>query len=395
MKGLGENPFHTLLLLTEKPGEWAPWQVAPVPLALAVVSGLIWTWTTGAAGWGWAVGLGLLFFAAADWGLLALLPRLGISFGAAQPPFLAMALLRSILAMLAAIPGVWWPVPALFGLLLVEILAFGLAAYGTLVEPFRVQVTHLRVCSEKLPNPDSHLRIVQISDLHVERLSRRERKLPAIVAGLEPDLIVLTGDFLSTSYNDDPQALADLRTLLEQLRAPLGIYAIWGTIEVDLPHLLRPLLDGLGIVILEEIVVRVPDRDEKATDQNLWLVGLSCTRDLAGAGARLRALMRELPPEAFSLLLYHTPDLMPQAATQGIDLYLAGHTHGGQWRVPGFGAILTSSQHWKRYEAGLYREGYTTLYVSRGLGMEGFGTPRARFFCPPEVVSITLCGEGA
>jgi predicted MPP superfamily phosphohydrolase len=395
VKGLGDNPFHTLLLLTEKPGEWAPWQVAPVPLALTAVSGLIWTRSTGEAVWGWAVGLGLLFFAAADWGLLALLPRLGVSFGAVQPPFLATALLRSIVAMLAAIPGAWWPVPALLALLLVELLVFGLAAYGTLVEPFRVQVTHLEVCNAKLSNPGSHLRIVQISDLHVERLSRRERNLPALVAELAPDLIVLTGDFLSTSYNDDPQALADLRTVLEQLQAPAGIYAVWGTIEVDLPHLLRPLLDELGIVVLEEGVARVPRGDEKATDPDLWLVGLSCTRDLADAGARLRALLGELPPEAFSLLLYHTPDLMPQAAALGIDLYLAGHTHGGQWRVPGLGAILTSSQHWKRYEAGLYHEGDTTLYVSRGLGMEGFGTPRARFFCPPEVVSITLCGEGA
>ncbi|MGD2205506.1 MAG: metallophosphoesterase, partial [Anaerolineae bacterium] len=64
----------------------------------------------------------------------------------------------------------------------------------------------------------------------------------------------------------------------------------------------------------------------------------------------------------------------------------------GQWRVPGFGAILTSSRYWKRYEAGHYVENRTHLYVSRGLGMEGFGAPRARFFCPPEVLSIKLMG---
>jgi hypothetical protein len=85
---------------------------------------------------------------------------------------------------------------------------------------------------------------------------------------------------------------------------------------------------------------------------------------------------------------------MPAAATLGVDLYLAGHTHGGQWRLPGFGAILTSSRHWKRYEAGSYREDKTHLYVSRGIGMEGFGAPRARLFCPPEVVVIDLCGDG-
>jgi uncharacterized protein len=124
-------------------------------------------------------------------------------------------------------------------------------------------------------------------------------------------------------------------------------------------------------------------------------MGLRCTRDLAAAGAALRALLAQAPTDAFTLLLFHTPDLMPQAAALGVDLYFAGHTHGGQWRVPGFGAILTSSHYWKRYEAGHYREGTTHLYVSRGLGMEGFGAPRARFFCPPEVVSVTLSGTGA
>jgi hypothetical protein len=84
---------------------------------------------------------------------------------------------------------------------------------------------------------------------------------------------------------------------------------------------------------------------------------------------------------------------MPEAAALGVDLYLAGHTHGGQWRLPGFGAILTSSRYWKRYEAGLYCQGKTHMYVSRGLGLEGFGAPRARFFCPPEVVNVAFGGQ--
>jgi predicted MPP superfamily phosphohydrolase len=396
VRGLGENPFHTLLLLTERPGSWAPWQVAPLPVVLATITGLVWTRIMGEAAWGWAVGLGLLLFSAADWGLLALLPRLGLSFGIVQLPFMALALLRWVIALLAAALTVWQPLPALVALALVQLLVTGLAIYATVVEPHRVGVTQLEITSPKAPCP--RLRIVQISDLHVERLTRRERDLPALVAKLAPDLIVLTGDFLSTSYHRDPEALADLRALLGQLHAPLGIYAVWGTIEVDLPDVLRPVLQELGIVVLEEKVALVPATNapgegENGPDHEMWLVGLSCTRDLAAAGTKLRALLAQLPAEAFSLLLYHTPDLMPQASALGVDLYLAGHTHGGQWRLPGFGAIFTSSRYWKRYEMGLYREGDTTLYVSRGMGMEGFGMPRARVFCPPEVVSITLSGE--
>jgi predicted MPP superfamily phosphohydrolase len=341
----------------------------------------------------------MLLFAAADWGLLVLLPRLGVSFGAYQPPLIALSVLRWAVAVLASLLAVWWPWPAAVALGLVQLLVWGMAAYGTLIEPFRVQVTDLDLPSAKLSNPDTRLRIVQVADLHVERLTRRDRELPSLVAGLDPDLIVLTGDFLSTSYNEDPQALADLRSLLEQFHAPAGVYAVWGTVEVDLPHLLRPIMDELGIVVLEDAVARVPTtrtsgEADGEREPGVWLVGLSCTRDLKAAGTRLRSLLAELPPEGFSLLLYHTPDLMPQAAALGVDLYLAGHTHGGQWRLPGFGAILTSSQHWKRYEAGLYQENDSLLYVSRGLGMEGFGTPRARIFCPPELVAITLGGEG-
>jgi predicted MPP superfamily phosphohydrolase len=387
VKWLGEKPLHTVLLLTEKPAEWAAWQIAPFFLALAAVAGLIWKWALGEPLWTWAVALGLLVLVLADWGLLASLPRWGMSYGAVQPPLLGLSLLRWALALLAVPLAVQWPLPAMLGLATVQFLLWALMAYGTLVEPFRLKVTRLGLNSAKHTNPGEPLRIVQLSDLHVERLTCRDRALPSLVAELEPDLIVLTGDFLSTSYNDDPRALADLRVLLAQFHPPAGIYAIWGTAEVDLPGVLHPVLDDVGIVVLEDEAIEV-----STGEHHLWLMGLVCTRDLVADGARLRALLAEAPPDAFTLLLYHTPDLMPQAAALGVDLYLAGHTHGGQWRLPGFGAILTSSPYWKRYEAGHYQEGDCHLYVSRGLGMEGFGAPRARLFCPPEVVSVTLSG---
>jgi predicted MPP superfamily phosphohydrolase len=90
------------------------------------------------------------------------------------------------------------------------------------------------------------------------------------------------------------------------------------------------------------------------------------------------------------VLLYHAPDLMPEAADYGLDLYLCGHTHGGQVRLPIFGAILTSSQYGKKYEMGLYESGRTHMYVSRGVGLEGLSAPRIRFLAPPEITLVTL-----
>lgn len=389
MRWLGDKRFHTLLLLTERPGQWSPWYIAAVPLLVAGGLGLIWARAAGSAALGWGIALCLLAFTLTDWVLLELLPRRGFSFGPVQPPLLGLVLFRGLIG-LAAVPFAGrWGLPVLVAVGLVQATLFLFVAYGMLVEPFRLKVTREHVTTPALSNPGTPLRLVQVSDLHVERTTRRERALPGLVAGLEPDVIFLTGDFLNTTYYEDQRALTDLRALLAQFSAPGGIFAVWGTPEVDLPDFLRPTFAELGIVILEDEAVEVNVRD-----QRLWLVGLRCTRDLEAGQARLRRLLGAAPPELPTVLLHHTPDMMPGAAALGVDLVLSGHTHGGQWRVPGFGAILTSSRFWKRYEAGHYVEGTTHLYVSRGLGLEGFGAPRARFFCPPELVLVTLSGSG-
>jgi hypothetical protein len=84
---------------------------------------------------------------------------------------------------------------------------------------------------------------------------------------------------------------------------------------------------------------------------------------------------------------------MPEVSELGVDLYLCGHTHGGQVRLPLYGAMLTSSQLGKRYEMGHYQQGRTNLYVSRGVGLEGLGAPRIRFLSPPEITLVTLQGK--
>ncbi len=387
MKGL--NPLHTILLLTEKPGAWAAWQVAPIPLILAAASGWAWATVAGSPAAGWAVALGLLAFALADWLLFAALPRRGISFGPVPPPLLGLVLIRCLVALVALPWAPAWTWPALAVVLAVQLLGSAFVAYGALIEPFRLSVTHLDIAIPALANPGTPLRIVHLSDIHVERTTRRERALPALVARLDPDLIALTGDYLNASYTGDPRALADMQALLAQLRAPGGVFGCLGTLEVDLPELIRPALAGAGVVLLEDQAAEVI-----VGGHRLWLAGIRCTRDPAADGARLADLIAGAPPGALKVVLYHMPDLLPESAALGVDLVLSGHTHGGQWRLPGFGALLTNSRYGKRYEAGHYRQGATHMVVSRGLGMEGFGMPRARFFCPPEVVVITLSAGG-
>jgi predicted MPP superfamily phosphohydrolase len=108
---------------------------------------------------------------------------------------------------------------------------------------------------------------------------------------------------------------------------------------------------------------------------------------------RLDAAMERVPPDAFTLLLYHSPDLIHEAAARRVDLYLGGHTHGGQLRLPLLGPIVTGSKYGRRYAAGLFEADGTRMYISQGIGFEGGGMPRARFLCRPEIVSIELCGN--
>jgi len=334
----------------------------------------------------WA-GLALLSFLFLDGGLLSALPRLGLSFGPVGSGLFYLAVARVglglplLLALLQAArrprPPAGRRVLAFFWALNLALLALEVDAFY--IEPFALQTTYLSLAAPGLSRP---LRLVQISDLHLERLTRREEEVLARVEALQPDLIVLTGDYLNLDRLQDPLAQKQAREFLSRLHAPLGVYAVSG--NVDTPETMHVLFEGLDIVVLEDRVERLPAAGE------FYLVGVSDWGQERDA-ATLRRLMEPLPPEAFTLLLYHTPDLAETAAAAGVDLYLAGHTHGGQVRLPFYGAIVTFSAYGKRYEAGRYPVGPMTLYVSRGIGMEGFWfTPRVRFLCPPELVVVEL-----
>jgi predicted MPP superfamily phosphohydrolase len=147
------------------------------------------------------------------------------------------------------------------------------------------------------------------------------------------------------------------------------------------------LVEGTDVVWLEQEAVTVDVRGQPVT-----LVGAACSHQQELDAARLAQAMAGIPGDAFTVLLYHSPDLILEAVEQGVDLYLGGHTHGGQLRLPFYGALVTASVYGKRYTAGLFEEGSTTMYVSRGIGFEGGGMPRARFLCRPEIVSIELAG---
>jgi predicted MPP superfamily phosphohydrolase len=325
-------------------------------------------------------------FALFDTLLLNALPLLNVSYGPVGFSIGILAYARALLLIVfaalllrqkpnprRAVGITFWALNGLLTLLVV---------YGFYIEPFDVKVTHLQVNvpAGVISRP---VRILELSDIHVERTTRRESVLPGLIEREAPDMVVLTGDYLNLSYLDDPLALSDARRLFSQIHAPLGAYAIQGT--VDEPLTMQRLFDGTDITILDNEVKEIT-----VPGGMLSLVGISNQsywqdKDVLSWTAPYAA--------GYRILLYHTPDLVEEAAAAGINLYLAGHTHGGQVRLPFYGALVTFSVHGKKYEAGRYQFGQTTLYVSRGLGMEGSIAPRVRFLCPPEIVVIDLVPE--
>ncbi|MFN8595829.1 MAG: metallophosphoesterase [Anaerolineae bacterium] len=384
--GVASPGFHGVLMFSTRLSRLPTWLLAIYVEVLTLLVLLVWALRMESLNTGLAVGVGFLAFAMVDWATLAQLPRRGRSFGPVAPSLIAFTAVRALITIAAAL----LPVGPLWTATLVEISNFALTGYlleSLWGEPFRVTLTRLTLKSPKLHGAPP-LRVMHLSDLHIERLTLRERKVLRLIDQLRPDVIVYTGDLINFSYLDDDRARTDCRTFLSQLRAPLGVYAVTGTPLIDTPEIVEEVYaDQHHIRLLRNETVTIEGYPQ------VQIVGLTCTHDNALDEPKLDRVRASVPPEKFTLLLYHSPDLMPVASQAGIDLYVCGHTHGGQIRLPFFGALVTSSLYGKRYEMGRYVEKDTTLYVSRGLGLEGKGAPRMRFLCPPEVELFELRGD--
>ena len=370
----GSSSFvHRALILTARIGRWPSPVLLPVLLALMALASWPWGDLRG------AVALAYACLTAGDWLLLALLPRAARSWGPVTPSLLGLALVRFLLFLSIGLLGQSAGHGATAVVLNLALAA--VAAYATWVEPFHITLTHQTLTHPAL-KATPPVRALHISDIHFEGQSPRERRLIEQVRTQQPDLVFLTGDYLNLSSVYDPVAQDGALHLLAQFEARQGIFAVTGSPPVDVPSVVPGIFAGLPIRWLDDEAVPVAIHGAR-----FWVLGVRHTYDEPRDIQALTRLVASTPQVSVRILLYHTPDLMPVAASLGIDLYLCGHTHGGQIRLPLYGALATSSRWGKRYEHGRYREGRTTLYVSRGLGVEGLGAPRARFLAPPEIIA--------
>ncbi len=255
-----------------------------------------------------------------------------------------------------------------------------IAGYSALGEPGWLATEHIAVAIAGLHLDLAGLTIVQLSDIHASREVRSEWIDRAVAAAneLRPDLIVLTGDYVSHGLGYLPGVAAQLAAL----RAPLGVFATLGNHDhwTGAPGRVAAALTDGGIAMLRNRGTAI-ERGAGA----LWLAGVDDIWERqADPEAAFAAAPRDLP----RLLLAHEPDFADTAAGYGVALQLSGHTHGGQVRVPGFGAPVIP-RYGTHYPIGLRRVAgsQTQVYTNRGVGMV---SPAVRLNCRPEVTQITL-----
>ncbi len=333
-----------------------------------------------------AAALFQLIVTLADWVSLLLLPRMRRSFGPPKPPLISLAVVR---AAPMVVFGLLWPqlaIPVILNLLITAV-----SLYALWVEPFQLGVTYQTLETSKLDPDAPPVRLLHLGDLHMEQISPREQELNRLVQALAPDVIVFSGDYISLLHPNFALAREHIRRVISEWKAPLGVYAVSGSPLVESEEMIAEFLKDMDNIrwLRDEAVLLETDAGP------LTVLGMSTTHEREADIPRLRQLTAALPNGTFRLLLYHSPDLAPEAGELGYDLYLAGHTHGGQIRLPLIGPVVTSSEFWRTYAMGRYNLGPTTLYVTRGIGMEGASAPRVRMLCPPEIILWEIRGKKA
>ncbi len=253
-------------------------------------------------------------------------------------------------------------------------------AYSMFIEIKWYEITHPELYIHGLDATFDGYKIAQITDIHMDSSMTRERliRIAGMIDEQKPDLIVITGDFVS--YNVE-YVTNDLRDALSEYSAPHGIIAVTGN---------HDYLSGVDRVrgVLNDVGIHELANDYKAIERDNARFYVAGIDDVSAKKSRLDILLNKLPDDAPAILLAHEPDFADIAAATGrFAVQLSGHTHGGQIQMPFIGAFY-GPKHGHIYQDGMYDvDDGLQIYVSRGVGTV---TLPIRFNCRPEITILTL-----
>ena len=261
---------------------------------------------------------------------------------------------------------------------------FAVRYYITFVEPQKLVVHTIRLKTAKLTKP---VRIVHISDIQSGGIARYERKVFERIRELQVDLVLNTGDFLQTvppaTFESEFPKLLEL---IKDVNPQFGTYAVFGDTERELynvdPEQLAPLQ------MLSSRSVRIDTGDGEV---DLYGLSLYQSKNKEWAIRAVDTWLAQTEAGAFRILLGHAPDFALGMSDRQIDLCLAGHTHGGQVRLPVYGPLVIDSEVPREWARGFRNIGIPYLNVSAGAGSNRYeGLPPIRLNCPTEITLIEL-----
>ena len=247
------------------------------------------------------------------------------------------------------------------------------------------------ISSSKLPQSFDGYRIAHVSDLHNAEMGKNNEKLLTMLRDADPDMIAITGDLVDSRNTDIEVALQFVREAVKI--APF--YYVTGNHEARISEYdeLKEAMEAAGVTVLKDAQTEI-----SLTGEFITLIGVndpSYQTDYLFGDAKtvMNTKLEELHTEQdrFTILLSHRPELFGTYADHSIDLVLSGHAHGGQFRLPFIGGLVAPNQGlFPEYDAGIYTEGNTNMFVSRGVGNSILPF---RINNRPEVILIELQAE--
>lgn len=271
----------------------------------------------------------------------------------------------------------------IIGIICGVIALFVLFGIWVIIENNIFMVKRYSVPSEKIQND---LTIVQVSDLHNKKFGKDNKRLAAEIKKLSPDLIVFTGDTVDSEKNKNSLAL------IKEISSVAPTYLSLGNHEAALDYKVfsefSEKVEECGAKILDNEVLSLT---LNGNDINLVAISDPNTFALSEKGAALDAKIKELTEDLdetkFTLALSHRPEYFDIYTSYPLDLTLAGHAHGGQWRLFGLAGYATGQGLFPKLTSGLHTKNNRGMIISRGLGN---GKPIPRIFNIPELVVIKL-----
>lgn len=285
-------------------------------------------------------------------------------------------------------PGARRFTAGVYALAAIGLLGAPIGMYATYIEPYQLVEETATIAVRSDAGRVTPIHVGVLADIQTDRVTDYERGAFARLMAENPDIVLIPGDVLQCTRRQYAAQVDAIRALANRLDAPGGAFFVEG--DVDELDRLRPVFWGTPVrMLINEIA------ETRVGDQGVLIGGVELNYRSADARRTIQRLIDMPRNGRIKVLVAHRPDVvmeLPQGAD--IDLVVAGHTHGGQVVIPGFGPPMTLTHLPRDIAAGgLHDWKGNAIYISRGVGMERGPSPRLRLFCPPEISLLTLRGR--